>query len=93
MSYARIYRPAKTAMQSGLAKTQKWILEFESKGTRYREPLMGWTGTQDTQPQVRLKFTTLQEAQAYAKKHDLKCHVEEPREAALKPKSYGDNFN
>ena len=66
MALARIYRPAKTAMQSGKAKTRDWLLEFEPASARTVDPLMGWTSSDDMNGQVRLSFETSDEAIAYA---------------------------
>ncbi len=67
---ARIFKPARTAMQSGTAKTREWVLEFEPE-PKTVEPLMGWTSSADTQQQVRLRFATREEAVAYCEKHKL----------------------
>ena len=88
----RIYRPAKTAMQSGLGNTRKWVLEFEPGAPQVIDPLMGWTGSADTKGQVRLKFGSKTEAMAFADKHGLAYRVFEPKEPELRPKSYADNF-
>ncbi len=89
---ARIYKPAKTAMQSGRANTHKWYLEFEPSMARTRDPLMGWTSSGDTAQQVRLKFETREEAEAYCKRNGLDYVVREPHERHVKPKSYAANF-
>ncbi|HZU90019.1 MAG TPA: ETC complex I subunit [Stellaceae bacterium] len=89
---ARIYRPAKTAMQSGRRQTRKWILEFEPASRREPDPLMGWASAEDTLNEIRLHFDTFSEAVAFAAKHGLDYTVIEPQERALKPKSYADNF-
>ncbi|MEM8657295.1 MAG: ETC complex I subunit [Pseudomonadota bacterium] len=91
---ARIYRPAKTAMQSGTAKTEDWVLEFAPAEARVKDPLMGWTGSSDTQSQVQLKFETVDAAKAYARKHGLAFRVEQPkvRKRTIRPGGYGDNF-
>ena len=68
---ARIYRPAKTAMQSGKAKTNDWRLEFEPASARTIDPLMGWTSSTDMNGQVRLAFETSEEAVAYAERHGI----------------------
>ena len=89
---ARIYRPAKNAMQSGKAKTQNWVLEFEPTSARRSDPLMGWTVTTDTQGQVRLSFDTRDEAVAYAQAHGIAFQVlPEPRQQKI-IKAYADNF-
>ena len=92
MARARIYRPAKTAMQSGRAQTRKWILEYEPETPRRPDPLMGWASAQDTLNEVQLRFDTLDEAVAFAGKHDLEYTVIVPHDSAEKPKSYADNF-
>ncbi len=88
----RIFRPAKTAMQSGHAGTRRWALEFEPDAPRRIEPLMGWTSSADTKAQLRLRFDTKEEAIAYAEKHGLMYVVDEPRERQPRPKAYADNF-
>ncbi len=89
---ARIYRPARTAMQSGAGNTRDWVLEFEPAAPETIDPLMGWTGSTDTQAQVQLRFATKDEAVAYADKRGLAYRVFEPKEARVRPKSYADNF-
>jgi hypothetical protein len=89
---ARIYRPAKTAMQSGRRQTRTWVLEFEPASRREPDPLMGWASAQDTLNEVRLRFDTLDEAIAFALGHGLAYTVIEPHERTPKPKSYADNF-
>jgi hypothetical protein len=89
---ARIYKPAKTAMQSGRANTRAWVLEFAPAGSRERDPLMGWTSSDDTAQQVRLSFETKEEAIAYCKRHGLEFEVSEPRERHVRPKNYASNF-
>jgi len=87
----RIYKPAKTAMQSGVAKTREWILESEL-APKEVEPLMGWTASRDTMQQVQLRFATLDEAKAHAEKNGWQYTVEKPHERKLRPKAYADNF-
>jgi acyl-homoserine lactone acylase PvdQ len=89
---ARIYKPAKTAMQSGQARTQEWILEFESAAPREIDPLMGWTSSRDTQAQVRLAFASEAEAVAYAERMGLAYQLIEPQPRKPVRKSYSDNF-
>ena len=89
---ARIYKPAKTAMQSGKGKTKDWVLEHIPDAPRTRDPLMGWTGSADTRQQVKLKFDSKDAAIAYAKKHGLGYRVEEEKTAARQKKSYSENF-
>ena len=68
---ARIYKPSKTAMSSGLAKTKSWVLEFIQETTSEIDPLMGWTSSGDTQSQVTLKFGSKQAAIDYAREHGI----------------------
>ena len=89
---ARIYKPAKTAMQSGMARTHQWKLEFDAADTRFIEPLMGWTGTTTTRDQTALRFKTKEDAIAYAQKHGIEFEVEEPHERILNRRAYADNF-
>ena len=89
---ARIYRPAKTAMQSGSARTKKWVLEFQPEARREVEPLMGWTSSRDMKSQIRMSFATKDEAIAYARGNGIAFIVREPKLRKPKPKSYSDNF-
>jgi hypothetical protein len=89
---AIIRRPAKSAMQSGLANTLQWVLEFAPSTPREIEPLMGWTSSADTRRQVTLHFPTREDAIAYAERHGISYVTEEPKERAVRPKSYADNF-
>ncbi len=92
MTLARIHRPAKTAMQSGTANAQRWLLEFVSDDPREIDPLMGWTSSSDTRRQVKLWFDTKEEAIAYATRNGIAHQVEEPKEAKRRTMSYSDNF-
>ena len=89
---ARIYKPAKTAMQSGKAKTQDWVLEFAPASARTPDALMGWTSSSDMNGQVRLSFATREEAVAYADRHGIAFQLVEPTAAPLIIKAYADNF-
>ncbi|MEQ9144947.1 MAG: ETC complex I subunit [Parvibaculaceae bacterium] len=89
---ARIYKPAKTAMQSGKAKTRKWILEFEAEQARSIDPLMGYTSSGDMTSQVKMKFDTKEQAVAYAEKHGIAYQVAEPKKHKPSIKAYSDNF-
>ena len=89
---ARIYQPAKTAMQSGKAKTHQWILEFEPASARTIDPLMGWTSSRDMNGQVRLKFDGKEDAIAYAERHGIAFRLHEPQSPPLIIKTYADNF-
>lgn len=91
---ARIYRPSRNAMTSGMAKTRKWVLEFAPASAREVDPLMGWTSSDDTQSQVRLKFDSRLEALDYAKDNGIDATVSEPqtRKANIRAGGYGENF-
>jgi len=89
---ARIYKPAKTAMQSGRGNTKKWVLDFAPRTARWRDPLMGWTSSDDTARQVRMCFESKEEAVAFAERNGLDYVVQEPKQRRVKPKSYSDNF-
>ncbi|MFZ5789195.1 MAG: ETC complex I subunit [Pseudomonadota bacterium] len=88
----RIYRPSKTATQSGRANEKHWVLEFEPTARREADPLMGWTASGDTNRQLRLYFGSEAEAVAYARKNGLAYCIVEPQERIVRPKSYADNF-
>lgn len=93
MNRARIYLPSKTAMQSGWAKTHRWVLEFEPAMAKRIDPLMGWTGSGDTLgTQVRLEFDIRDDAVAYAERHGIPYDLEIPTEHRRRPKAYADNF-
>jgi NADH dehydrogenase len=91
---ARIYQPAKTAMQSGTAKTRDWVLEFAPASAREIDPLMGWTSSADTQTQVHLSFPTREAAVQYARDHGIDAQVIEPkpRRHNIRARGYGENF-
>ena len=91
---ARIYRPAKSAMSSGTAKTRHWILEFPNATGREVDPLMGWTSSSDTQAQVRMRFPTKEAALEYAKENGIDATVADPktRKPNIRPRGYGENF-
>jgi hypothetical protein len=89
---ARLYKPTKTAMQSGRAKTHEWIVEFESTERKKQDPLMGWAGSRDTQTQVFLKFPTQDAAIAYCKGNGIEFAIVPSQETTLKLKAYADNF-
>ena len=91
--FARIYKPAKTAMQSGQAKSRKWRLEFDAESARRIDPLMGWTSADDMAAnQVLLNFESLEDAVAYAKDKSIPYRVEEAAARVRHPKAYADNF-
>ena len=89
---ARIYSPARTAMQSGKAKTGRWVLEFEPESPRRIDPLMGYTTSSDMKSQVRLTFDTREEAVAYAEREGLAYRVDEPKQPVRRQISYAENF-
>lgn len=90
--HARIFQEPKNAMQSGRARTQGWVLEYAPTEAHRADPLMGWSGSGDTQRQVRLSFPTLDAAQAYATKEGVTAHVVPTPTRTLKLQSYADNF-
>lgn len=89
----RIYQPARNVMQSG-ARSKGWVLEFPPADPRALDPLMGWTSSDDTQSQVRLRFRTREEAEAYAKDKGLDYVTTPPKSRAqnIRPRGYGENF-
>jgi NADH dehydrogenase len=91
---ARIFRPAKTAMSSGTAKTKSWVLEHVAESAREVDPLMGWTSSTDTQAQVRLEFDTKDAALAYAAEHGIDAAVQDPkpRKMNIRAGGYAENF-
>ncbi len=91
---ARIYQPAKTAMQSGTAKTHLWVLEFTPAEARGIDPLMGWTSSGDMNSQVRLRFETKEAALDYARDKGIDAVVIEPkkRKPNIRQRGYGENF-
>ena len=91
---ARIYQPARNAMQSGQAKTHVWVLEFEPSEARVVDPLMGWTGSADMKTQVKLNFDSQEAAITYATRHGIAYSLQEPekRKHVVRKGGYGDNF-
>lgn len=89
----RIYRPAQTAMQSGMAGTKKWVIKFIPNERPEADFLMGWIGSGDTRTQLKLTFSTKEEAISYAESKKLLYEVIEPKLQAAKAKSYADNFS
>lgn len=90
--FAKIYRPAKTAMQSGKAQTTKWRLEFAPSMAQPTDPLMGWTGSRDANGQVRMSFDTAEQAIAFARAHNIPHQIAEPPAPKRVVKAYSDNF-
>jgi len=84
---ARIYRPAKNAMQSGRANAQKWVLDYAPHRAQHHDALMGWVGSDDTCRQIRLKFPDKDAAVAYARKAGIDFEVFAPHERRLQLKN------
>lgn len=89
---AKIYRPAKTAMQSGKAKTHLWVLEFDASEPRKIDPMMGYTSSGDMLQQVKLTFETQELAEAYAQRNGIEYRVIPPKDPRRQSVSYTDNF-
>ncbi|HUZ67684.1 MAG TPA: ETC complex I subunit [Beijerinckiaceae bacterium] len=89
---ARIYRPGKSATQSGAGRTKAWLLEFAPAEPREIDPLMGWTSSGDMNSQIQLRFATKEEAVAYAERNAIAYRVEEPKPSVRPIISYSDNF-
>jgi hypothetical protein len=89
---ARIYKPAKTATQSGRARTRNWILEMEPKSPKEPDPLCGWIGSDDTEQQIRIRFPSKEAAIAFAKREGIDFRVYDPHRRIVQPKSYAENF-
>ena len=91
MKKAKIYIPNKSPMQSGTGKTDKWILEYETKNPT-SNPLMGWESSSDTRAELKLEFSTKELAIDYAKKKKIDYEIIEPKKRKIVKKSYADNF-
>jgi hypothetical protein len=89
---ARILQRSRNAMQSGKARADEWVLQFESQRPHQPDPLTGWSGGADTQSQVTIAFPTLEAAKAYADKYDIPYHLVPPPTRKLRLQSYADNF-
>ena len=92
MAHARIYQRTKNAMQSGRARTDEWVLEYEPAEAKRPDPLTGWAGSGDTREQLKLAFPTLEAARVYAEKEGLTAHIVAGAERKLKLQAYADNF-
>lgn len=96
MTRARIYKPSKTAMQSGrnasVSLGNPWVLEYPRSAAVRPDTLMGWQSSADTGRQVRVRFPTMDAAVKYAEDHDIAYDVQEPKSRRVKPKAYADNF-
>jgi hypothetical protein len=90
---ARIYKPSKTAMQSGFGNTKDWVLDFEPETPRRVEPLMGWTSSSDMRQQLRLRFGSKEEAVAYCERHGLAYDAFDATPSKRRTMSYADNFS
>ena len=91
MKKAKIFKPSKTAMQSGKRTSKKWLLEFDTLDTQIN-PLMGWESSVDTMSEVKLEFSSKDEAINYAKRNNLDYYIIEPEKSKIVKKSYSDNF-
>ena len=91
MKKAKIYKPNKSPMQSGLAKSNKWILEYKTEDPT-KNPLMGWESSSDTYSELKLEFSTKELAINYAKKRKIDFEVIESKKRKTVKKSYADNF-
>ena len=91
MKKAKIYKPSKTAMQSGLKKFDKWVIEFITNDTSIN-PLMGWESSNDTLGELKLEFSSKENALNYAKKMKIDYEIIEPKKRKTVKKSYADNF-
>ena len=91
MKKAKIYKPTKTAMQSGLRNTKNWLLEFDTLNTGIN-PLTGWETSRDTMSEVRMEFLTKEQAINFAKKNNIDYYIVEPQKNKIIKKSYSDNF-
>ena len=91
MKKAKIFKPTKTAMQSGKRNSKNWLLEFDTKNTGIN-PLMGWESSKDTMSEVKLEFYTKEKAINYARKNNINYYIVEPEKRKIIKKSYADNF-
>lgn len=89
---ARIFKPAKNAMQSGKATTKEWRLDYEPEQPRVVEPLMGWTSSGDMKQQLTIRFDTKEEAISYCERKGIAYQVQEPAEPVRRQVAYSDNF-
>ena len=91
MKKAKIYKPSKSAMQSGLRNSKNWILEFDTLNNGV-DPLMGWETSKDTFSEIKLEFYTKEQALSYAKKNNINYYLIEPEKNKFVKKSYSNNF-
>ncbi len=90
--HVKIYKPSRSAMQSGRAKTESWVLEYETETPRVPDPLMGWVSSEDTLNQVKLRFESMERAVEYANKKGWVFTVLPPHGRKITPRNYADNF-
>tara|TARA_B100000029_G_scaffold508611_1_gene595926 strand:+ start:697 stop:984 length:288 start_codon:yes stop_codon:yes gene_type:complete len=91
MRRAKIYKPTKTAMQSGNRNSKNWLLEFDTANTGIN-PLMGWETSKDTMSEIKLEFKSKEQAINYAKENNIDFYIVEPQKRKIIKKSYSDNF-
>ena len=91
MKKAKIYKPSKTATQSGLKKFDKWVLEYITNDPTIN-PLMGWESSNDTFSELKIEFANKDLAIEYAKKYKIDYELIEPQKRKVIKKSYSDNF-
>ena len=89
---ARIYKPTKTAMQSGKARTKKWLLEFEHDGSRNIDNIMYWTSSEDTCQEIMIYFSNKELAENFAIKNKIPYEIFDPELKKITTQSYADNF-
>ena len=92
MSKAIIYKPTKSATQSGKSKSKIWVLEYETSKSQHADSLMGWIGNGSTLSQIKLDFPTKENAIAYAQHKNIDFEIKEPQNSKFKHKSYAENF-
>ena len=91
MRKAKVYKPSKTAMQSGKRNAKNWLLVFDTLNNS-TNPLMGWETSKDTMSEVKLEFFTKEQAINYAKKNNIEYYIIESQKREIVKKSYTDNF-
>ena len=89
----KIYKPAKSSMQSGLGKTKQWIAEYVAESDKVKDTLMGWNSSINTKEQIKIYFDTKEQAIEWSKKNNQQFIVIEPKERKIKPKNYASNFD
>jgi len=89
----KIYKPAKSSMQSGLGKTKQWIAEYITETDKVKDTLMGWNSSLDTKEQIKMFFDTKEKAIEWSKKNNQQFIIIEPKERKIKPKNYASNFD